>query len=285
MVCARHYALSKILLVSASMLVLAACMGAERECNRPVKFKFWDGLTAAAERDFKRKFCVSVERVNNWWGTAFDGNFTVEVFKSERPSPSMALVPAWEGARGTMRFPSIRLEKRNAAITHELVHVVAPNQNRFLAEGLAVFAQWKLYPTRRVFPNFGEPLHRAGKKFASDADIGFMDSIATPDTLRFADEAENSQNPEREDRHITSDRPTAAKPGGDSARSYIVAGSFVQFLIARYGMSKFREVYDLTPLRVCEEGGGGALERWSDVYEKPLSTLESEWKNFVLGRR
>ena len=51
----------------------------------------------------------------------------------------MALIPAWRGERGQMIFGAKRVNAGEAATVHEMIHVYAPNANRFLAEGLAVY--------------------------------------------------------------------------------------------------------------------------------------------------
>jgi hypothetical protein len=46
--------------------------------------------------------------------------------------------------------------------------------------------------------------------------------------------------------------------------AYILAGSFVGFLIERYGLPMFRSLY--------------VSGNYEDVYGKPLETLEQEWR-------
>lgn len=58
----------------------------------------------------------------------------------EERGPSMALVSSWRGERGTLLMPVQRVKADDAASLYELVHIYAPNGNRFLAEGLAVYA-------------------------------------------------------------------------------------------------------------------------------------------------
>jgi hypothetical protein len=46
--------------------------------------------------------------------------------------------------------------------------------------------------------------------------------------------------------------------------AYILAGSFVGFVIERYGLALFRSLYE--------------TENYEKVYGKPLGTLENEWR-------
>lgn len=77
---------------------------------------------------------------------------------------------------------------------HELVHVLWPNGNRLLAEGLAVHLQAEI-GGNPAFPNFGRPLHQlvcerlcelipASPPTSLDAvRIADLDAIATPAPL------------------------------------------------------------------------------------------------------
>jgi hypothetical protein len=165
----------------------------------------------------------------------------------------MALVPTWRGARGEMLFRAniVRLER--AAIQHEVVHVFAPNANRFLAEGLAVFAHEHL-GGNKAYPNTGVDLHQAAKPLAPRADMTALERIATPAPL------------------------TPAGLSEDEA--YIVAGSFVRFLVERHGLEKFRALYALTPL-VTHKRQAGETGRWTTVYGVAFDQLVADWRTFV----
>ena len=72
--------------------------------------------------------------------------------------------------------------------------------------------------------------------------------------------------------------PTRIKlPDLDSRDAYIVAGSFVGFLIERHGLEIFRKLYDLTPL-VARQRNAGAPDRWRQVYGVSLQGLTDEWR-------
>ncbi|HVY56375.1 MAG TPA: hypothetical protein VHA77_00830 [Xanthobacteraceae bacterium] len=197
---------------------------------------------------------------------------------SDRYAISRSLVPAWFGQRGSIEFPAWRVAAGRAAITHELVHVILPNANRLLAEGLAVHLQAEL-GRNPAFPNFGKSLHQVAYQvlrtvvpsFCADdparcdiVDLAALDSIPVPNPLvlrigeTFCD----------------------ASPHGQ-ARVYPLAGSFVRYLIDVHGIERFRALYDATPLSpfVCNPG---APERWKEIFGYRLDELAIEWKRLLL---
>jgi hypothetical protein len=62
-----------------------------------------------------------------------------------------------------------------------------------------------------------------------------------------------------------------------SSDTYPIAGSFVKFLIERYGWDLFHKLYILTPL-VPFDRNEGTADRWPLVYNRTLAELEGEWK-------
>ncbi len=162
----------------------------------------------------------------------------------------MALIPAWEGNRGNMLFRTGTTVAGRSAITHEVIHVFAPNANRFLAEGFAVYGHERL-GGQAAYPNSGRDLHNAAGESADEANLLVLDAIATPDRL------DPDRTPER--------------------RAYIRAGSFVRFLIETYGMDKFGLLYALTPLDAGARNSGAA-DRWVGVYGLSLEALSNAWK-------
>jgi hypothetical protein len=59
--------------------------------------------------------------------------------------------------------------------------------------------------------------------------------------------------------------------------AYLVAGSFVRFLIERHGLDKFRALYAATPL-VPRGRNAGDPARWSAVYGVAFAHLVSDWR-------
>jgi hypothetical protein len=199
------------------------------------------------------------------------------VFVSDSYDLSRSLVPGWQGQRGWMEFPAHRVVVGEATIAHELVHVLFPNGNRMLAEGLAVYLQQKLFPKLQVFPNYSQPLKESIRNFLGQTfpdspsgalwnmDMDGLQSISTPDDLFMR----------------IGTRPFI---GGDPANTnippdpretkfvYSVAGSFVEFLlenpIKENGLlteRNFGELYLSTPLRPLERDSGPP-ERWQKSY-------------------
>lgn len=135
---------------------------------------------------------------------------------------------------------------------HELVHVIANalgSPPPVLNEGLAVYASELLgADALRLlgFPN--TPVHRAvceirqGSTYIPLADLLALDNIGS-----------------QQDR---------------AAREYAQAGSFVEYLVERHGLERFRESYSHLSAREPSEEN---VRRLHDVYEMRLGELESAW--------
>jgi hypothetical protein len=237
----------RTLILAAAMISFAspaqsnACTDAEITISAPP-------LSHADQRDFVEKFRASVAKVCAWWGGDFAGPYRIEI--DENHDIAMAMIPSWRGNRGQVIFPMRTVRQGISPITHEIVHVIAPNGNRFLAEGLAVHAHDAL-GGQAAFPNFGDDLHTRAAALAADADLAALERIAAPAGLRLAD-------------LIPRD-------------AYLAAGSFVRFLIQEHGMEKFRELYAITPL--VERGRfAGVPERWQGVYGQSFDELVAAWR-------
>jgi len=238
-------------------------------------------LTAEQRERFAARVCDELSQLVAWfrganWPISVPENLHISI--SDRHVISKSLVPAWFGQEGRMEFPSWRVVAERAAITHELVHVLAPNSNRLLAEGLAIHLQAEL-GGNPAFPNFDKPLHEQAYEvlrtivpsFRADepascrgVDLELLDSIPVPNPLvlrigqTFYDESPYGQ-----------------------ARIYPLAGSFVRFLIEARGIERFRDLYQTTPLTplICNSG---SPERWDHIYGCPLAELDVQWKRMLL---
>lgn len=209
---------------------------------------------ALSDRDRSRlasQLRTAVDKVCGWWGENYSGRLSVDI--STQPGPSMALVPAWRGQRGHMLFRARVVSMGRAASVHEVTHVFAPNANRLLAEGLAVYAHEYLRGPP-AYPNFGRSLHAAARPYTKQVDIAALERIATPSQLQ------------------------GSGLGGREA--YLVAGSFVRFLIERHGIEKFRRLYAMTPM-VPSERNAGSPGRWQAVYDAPLQRLAEQWRQHI----
>jgi hypothetical protein len=213
------------------------------------------------------------------------------IFVSDIYELSRALVPAWLGQRGWMEFPAHRVVAGEASIAHELVHVLFPNGNRLLAEGLAVYLQYKLFPNIPVYPNFGghlevlvaDFLHTYYPPAAPSAlwniDLDGIEKISTPDRLSL---------------RIGRDTLTGAEPD-ERKGIYGVAGSLVGFLLENpigdnlLTENNFGTLYKSTPLRPLERDSG-APDRWQHCYRgdglsysfEDLCLLWKTYMHFVL---
>lgn len=219
-----------------------ACANAEVNISAPP-------LSGGDKRAFVETFEAELAKVCEWWGGDFAGPYRIEIEDSR--GTSMALIPAWRGDRGQVIFRMRTIRLQRTPITHEIVHAIAPNANRFLAEGLASHAHDTL-GGEPAFPNFGNDLHTRAKPFVAEADMQALERLATPKRLQL--------------------------PGLDAQGAYLVAGSFVRFLIEAHGMEKFRDLYARTPL-IVKGRNAGATGRWVEVYGMPFSALVTDWRN------
>lgn len=190
------------------------------------------------------------------------------VVVSEVYTKSSSLLPAWFGRRGWMEFPATRVAAREASVAHEIAHLLFPNGNRMLDEGLAVYLQYKLFPTLPVWPNFGmhpnvlvaQLLQTYSGTDSQQKALWYMDldafeRISTPDLLSL---------------RIGTDSPIGTNSDQEKA-VYGVAGSIVGFLLDNllsYDLlteENFGSLYKSTPLRPRERDSGAA-GRWQEYY-------------------
>jgi hypothetical protein len=222
------------------------------------------------------------------------------VFVSETYPIARALVPAWLGQRGWMEFPAHRVVAGEAAIAHELVHVLLPNGNRMLAEGLATYLQHKLFPTRHAFPNFGSSFEEMvaaflRTRFPADPsgalwqmNLDALEKISTPDRMSL-----------RIGAHLIGSRSMDRAPAPEEEKAvYAIVASIVEFLIENpiaddlLTEANFGSLYNSTPLRPLERDSGDP-ERWQRCYQggdlsysfADLTLLWKTYMHFMLFRR
>lgn len=241
--------MKRIVTTIALLVAVAGSASAEDRCSAPaISLTIEAPISPPARTWLEAQLRQATHKVCAWWGPSFAGTFTIDVVEAN--GPSMALIPAWRGERGRVMFPASLVRRGRAATVHEIVHVYAPNANRFLAEGLAVYAHEKLGGPI-AYPNFGANLHTTAAPYAQ-ADIAALERLATPSRL------ELDRLADRE--------------------AYLVAGSFVRFLIERRGLDTFRRLYAVTPL-VPGQRNAGAPARWQEVYGVNLDQLVQMWRN------
>jgi hypothetical protein len=134
-----------------------------------------------------------------------------------------------------------------------MIHVYAPNANRFLAEGLAVYGH-DLLGGPPAYPNFGKRLDDIAAHSANRELAMVLERTPTPNPLE-----------------------SISKDGE------AMAGSFVKYLIERHGMDKFRVLYALTPLAPMRRDPGEPT-RWQHVYGEGFEVIVDAWLT-MLPRR
>ena len=152
------------------------------------------------------------------------------------------LIPA-NRIRGDAGGPP-EIAERGPAIPHEITHIIAPSSgkpNRYLDEGLAVFIQEK-FGGDKSYPNMGEDIHQVTAEL--------IRTVGEIIPLNRVEETRNSTKRENIRR-----------------LSYLQEGSFVRYLIEKYGLKDFMTMYE-----------GKSFEK---VYKKSLEDLETEWKDFI----
>jgi hypothetical protein len=138
-----------------------------------------DGLSPAAVEAYCRYAVQERQKVEAFWGATWREPIRIHVSSAYRIS--RALVPGYFGNRGFLEMPLHRARENTGALLHEIVHIYAPNTNRFLAEGLAVYLHTKL-AGNPAFPNFGEDLRRlAIPALASVESLDALNGVRTPD--------------------------------------------------------------------------------------------------------
>jgi hypothetical protein len=192
-------------------------------------------LTASEAEDYCLYAMHERKKVEAFWGAAWNQPIRINVSSSYRIS--RALVPGYLGNRGFMEMPLRTVRNNTSALLHEIVHIYAPNDNRFLAEGLAVYLHTKL-AGNPAFPNFGEDLQRlAARGLSGMKSLEALNGVRTPRSLS-----------------AVMDEKTA----------YALSGSFMGYLIEKYGLASFRSLY--------------TTKNYEQVYGKSLDILEKEWR-------
>jgi hypothetical protein len=219
------------------------------------------------QKNFRALFFREMDKLDDWaarekW-LLLSPLPNPQVFVSGQYQFAQSLWPQWKGDKGRMEFPAFRVATGEANVLHELVHVHFPNANRMLAEGLAVHLQQQI-GENACYPNFGEDLHHLIRrdleteihKNLEDIHLETLAQITTPSMLM-----------------LRIGRSTIK-----GVWAYMIAGSFVRFLIETHGMDKFRALYLMTPL-VPLQRDAGAPGRWDEIYGLSLAELELQWKS------
>jgi hypothetical protein len=239
-----------------------------------------------AVTQFKNDFFLRKETLEHYLTTTnftqlFTGNLEVEVFDNDQEH-SEALLFVWDGRRGHMYFPPKGVQKGNAAILHEIAHVHAPNAVRFLAEGFPAYLEEKMgninaYPTQGSRIECAIGIYNGEYKDALAAvKLNLFDGAPTKRGVFLGDNMEELDNAFAADR--------ANGQGRRRTYSYLVSASFVKFLIHNHGQTKFKALYDLTPL-VPMQARQADPDRYQRIYGKSLSELQTGWRSWLGNRQ
>jgi hypothetical protein len=127
-----------------------------------------------------------------------------------------------------------------------VTHIIAKHENNsFFSEGLAVYFQER-FGDFNVFPNYSVPLDDLVRNYESKL-------------MSFA--------------KLKSNNMIFGQVGTERRRiAYIEAGSFINFLIEKYGEKKLADLHNSKSLN------------YKEVYGKEIEKLELEWKVYVLGK-
>lgn len=146
---------------------------------------------------------------------------------------------------GIIFLPIQHIRGRSAAIVHELTHITARHgNNNFFSEGLAVYFQEK-FGNFRSFPDFSIPL--------DDSLRNHKGRLINLSTLK--NDNEIFEQFETEKRRL----------------AYIEAGSFINYLVVKFGEKKLADLNKSSSLN------------YKYIYGKTFEELETDWKNFVFG--
>jgi len=191
-------------------------------------------LTPGKATEYCKYAVAERAKVEAFWGATWTEPIRIRVDASYQLS--RALVPGHFGNRGFMEMPLRRVTRGNGALLHEIVHIYAPHENRFLAEGFAVYLQTKL-GGNPALPNEGEPLAKlARRKLPTPEKMAELNAVKTPVPLGRV---------------------------MDDMTAYVLAGSFVEFLIERHELARFRVLYETS---------------YENAYGKSFAELEREWR-------
>ena len=219
-----------------------------------------DGSVTESESQYFAKQVEEADRIaSNYLGMRFDGTYRIDISRQHRTSRALLFV--YKGERGYMEFPARSIERDNAAVVHEVTHVIAPNYNRFLAEGLAVYMQDK-FSSKSVPPTFGKDLH-AG---ASESELKLEDLIRETKDYFYYWSRRNIGTQE-------------------VINAYFHAGSLVKFLMENeaYGADEKARLERFKKLYALAEKGEGKM--FDIAYGKSLPEIEKEWRSYITGQK
>jgi hypothetical protein len=228
--------------------------------HRKITFSTDGSVSASAAAQLAQEIRLADKIISEFLGVEYDGNYRVDIGVSY--ITSRALLHVYAGNRGYVEFPTLGVKKRNSAVMHEITHIIAPNYNRFLAEGLAVYVQEK-FQSNEAPPIFGRDLHKGTSEQQPIPLVALIKE--TKDTAYFWSR-----------KMVQSQQQRSA---------YFHAGSLVRFLIEHesFGkdeatrLEKFKRFYGLADRHQRQE-------IFEAVYGVSLVELESMWRSYIKNR-
>jgi hypothetical protein len=144
---------------------------------------------------------------------------------------------------GTVSLLISHVRGNIAPIIHEVTHIITRHQdNRFFTEGVAVYFQER-FGKNQAFPNFSESIN----------DLMRRNKDQFIPITRLINDNGIFEQVDTEQRRL----------------AYLTAGSFISFLVEKYGEQKLADLNNSRTLN------------YKKVYGKGIYHLEAEWKNHV----
>ena len=206
---------------------------------------------------------ISEQQAQDLLARAEKGLSDVTGLLKRRPEDKITIIVGeWDDTRRayanhrdqTIEIPANRFRGRRAdsGLVHEITHIVAGSSflgSSLLQEGLAVYAHEKFSPASEARSGHKIDAHKIVRDRLQPSE-----RISAVGSLIFDNFAFSNQLNSRDARR------------GRFA-SYTQAGSFVKYLVGRYGIGKFIRAYYFEPFDVA--------------YGKDLAALETEWLAFL----
>jgi hypothetical protein len=148
---------------------------------------------------------------------------------------------------GIVYLPIYHIKNKQAAIVHEVTHILAPHfDNKLFSEGLAIYFQ---------------------ERFGEDHGFPNISGVPLDDLVRI------NQSKLQNIYDLSYDSSIWSQIGNDKREiAYIQAGSFIAFLVKTYGENKLAELHNSWTLN------------YKKIYGKDIKGLDIEWKKFVFEK-
>jgi len=199
-------------------------------------------------KEFSEKAEKAFSDVTQYLGKKYKKKIKIYInnkYKIPRTTKDKKILMPANRIRGDAGGPP-SIKGRGPAIIHEVTHIIAKSAyfpDRFLDEGLAVYIQAKFEAEgERNYPNMGKEIHKEALKC--------MNEYGKIIPLKECEKTRRSK-----------------KSGLARRTAYVQEGSFAKYLIEKYTLQKFMEVY---------EG-----KTYSKIYGKSFEDLEKEWAGFI----